>query len=109
MDSSGFNRLRASRSIIRLVILGLLLTPALPSFAQHGRPEVSFGDHAVSPPVRDLPTNTELPGRRIKPLHIIPPAGPASTQVDGALQADLRWAFHASARRRQVGSARSPG
>src|SRR3989441_12628122 len=86
MDSSGFNRLRASRSIIRLVILGLLLTPALPSFAQHGRPEVSLGDHAVSPPVRDLPTNTELPGRRIKPLHIIPPAGPASTQVDGALQ-----------------------
>ena len=86
MDSSGLNRLRASRFLIRLIICALLLTHALPSFAQQGRPEVSFGDHAVSPPVRDLPVNTELRGHRIKPLRIIPPSGPASAQNDGALQ-----------------------
>jgi len=65
-----------------------LFASALPAFAQNGRPEVSVGDHAVSPPVRDLPTNTELPGRRIKPLRVIPPeAHPA--QPDGALQTSV--------------------
>src|SRR5713101_6301391 len=87
MDSSRFNsRLRASRFITGLMTCSLLLLPAPPAFAQQGRVEVSVGDHALSPPVRDLPTNTELAGRRVKPLHIFPPSGRAGAPSDGALQ-----------------------
>ena len=87
MDSSRFQSwLLASRVATVILTCGLLLAAALPGFAQHGRPEVSVGEHAVSPPVRDLPTNTELPGRRIKPLHIIPPSPARNGQTDGALQ-----------------------
>src|SRR6266568_4399939 len=87
MDSSRFNsRLRASRFATGLMICGLWLLSVLPAFAQHGPAEVSMGDHAISPAVRDLPTNTELRGHRIKPLHIIPPSRPAGAQPDGALQ-----------------------
>jgi len=91
------SRLIASRFTTGLMILGLLLIPALPSFAQHGRPEVSVGEHAVSPPVRDLPTHTELPGHRIKPLHIIPPSHAASGQADGALQTSFTSAVATTA------------
>ncbi len=89
MGSSRFKSwLLASRLATCILTCGLLFASALPAFAQNGRPEVSVGDHAVSPPVRDLPTNTELPGRRIKPLRVIPPeAHPA--QPDGALQTSV--------------------
>ncbi len=86
MDSSRFNAcLHAARFTTGLMICGLLL-PAVPAVAQHGATEVSIGDHAVSLPVRDLPTNTESHGHRLKPLHIIPPSSPASARNDGALQ-----------------------
>jgi hypothetical protein len=76
----------ASRLATCILTCGLLFASALPAFAQNGRPEVSVGDHAVSSPVRDLPTNTELPGQRIRPLHIIPPSPASIGQADGALQ-----------------------
>ncbi|HET7205799.1 MAG TPA: hypothetical protein VFI95_04385 [Terriglobales bacterium] len=59
---------------------------SLPAFGQSMRPEISNGEHAVSPPVRDLPTNTEVRGHRIKPLHIILPSRQPTFQGDGALQ-----------------------
>jgi hypothetical protein len=80
--------LLASRLATCILTCGLLFASALPAFAQNGRPEISVGDHAVSPPVRDLPTGTERHEPRIKPLHVIPPeAHPA--QPDGALQSSV--------------------
>jgi hypothetical protein len=86
MDSSrcGY-RMLASRFAATFIGCFLLLLPALPASAQHARPEVSVAEHALSAPVRDMPTNTELPGHRVKPLRMIPPAGPHA-QSDGALQ-----------------------
>lgn len=86
MDTSRFNsRLRAAGFITGLMTCGLLL-PAPPAFAQHGRAEISVAEHALSPPVRDLPTHTELRGHRLKPLHILPPSSRAVAAGDGALQ-----------------------
>lgn len=75
----------ASWLIESLILFGLLLFSGLPSLAQRGGPDVSVGVHAISPAVRDLPTNTEVPGHRIKPLHIFPSMS-VSGQADGALQ-----------------------
>lgn len=75
----------ASWLIKSLILFGLLLFSGLPSLAQRGGPDVSVGVHAISPAVRDLPTNTEVPGHRIKPLHIFPSMS-VSGQADGALQ-----------------------
>jgi hypothetical protein len=81
--------LRALRLSAGLIVCGLIGLGISNSAAQEiGRPEVSVGDHAVSPPVRDLPTGTERHEPRIKPLHLIPPeAHPA--QPDGALQTSV--------------------
>jgi len=80
------SRLLASRRAVTFLASTLLFAIAVPGFAQHGPVEVSVGTHAASPAVRDLPTNTELTGHRIKPLHIIPPSPGMSGQTDGALQ-----------------------
>lgn len=98
MDRAHFRcRLLASGSAADILASILLFAIALPGFAQHGPPEVSLGNHAVSPAVRDLPTNTELTGRRIKPLHIIPPSRATGGQTDGALQTSFTAAVATTA------------
>ncbi len=88
-NRSAILRLPALRLTVGLVLCGLPLLWALPAFGQRvGQVEVSVGEHAVSPPVRDLPNGTEIPGRRIKPLRLIPPAA-AFMHPDGALQTSV--------------------
>jgi hypothetical protein len=78
-----------------LVFAMILSLAALPLAAQDNSatagPEVSQGEHGVSVPVREMPTGTEFPGHRIKPLHVIPPNAPAGTQ-DGATQTSVTLA-----------------
>jgi hypothetical protein len=96
MERSQFrSRLLASRCATG--ILAVLLAFALPGFAQHGPLEVSVGEHGISPAVRDLPTNTELTGHRIKPLRTIPPSRAKSGQIDGALQTSFTAAVATTA------------
>ena len=85
-----------------LVFAMLLSAAALPLAAQGksataGSPEVTLAEHAVSPPVRDLPTMTEVPGFRIKPLRRTQPVPLTAPQPAGALQTSVTLAVATTA------------
>src|SRR5947208_2649921 len=75
---------RLSRGLF-FCALSLCLVPTI-SAQEMGRPEILAAEHAVSLPLRELPTLTEVPGFRAKLVHLIPQA--ATTQPDGALQTE---------------------
>src|SRR6266568_825374 len=89
MDNITFSfRLWLRRLSMGLIFCGLslFLVRTIPA-QQLNRPEIMTGEHGVSPAVRDLPTLTEVPGFRVKPVRLIPQA--ATTQTDGALQTEI--------------------
>src|SRR5437773_11444304 len=88
MDNATFSfRLWLRRLSLGLFFcaLSLCLVPTI-SAQEMGRPEILAAEHAVSLPLRELPTLTEVPGFRAKLVHLIPQA--ATTQPDGALQTE---------------------
>src|SRR6266849_7106690 len=89
MDNITFSfRLWLRRLSMGLFFCGLSLSLVRTIPAQQlNRPEIMTGEHGVSPAVRDLPTLTEVPGFRVKPVRMIPQA--ATTQPDGALQTEM--------------------
>ncbi len=89
MDNTTFSfRLWLRRLSMGLFFCGLSLSLVRTIPAQQlNRPEIMTGEHGVSPAVRDLPTLTEVPGFRVKPVRLIPQA--ATTQPDGALQTEM--------------------
>jgi hypothetical protein len=68
---------------VLLVSLAFLLT--LPAFAEH-HAEVSHGDHAKTPPLRDMPPAHETEGHRDKPLRLVLQPGASTPRPDAALQ-----------------------
>src|SRR5260370_42320614 len=87
MDNATFSfRLWLRRLSTGLFLCGLSLSLVRTISAQEmGGPEIMRAEHGVSPAVRDLPTLTEVPGFRVKPVRLIPQA--TTTQSDGPLQA----------------------
>lgn len=90
---------RLGKVLVFAMLLGLAALPlaAQGDSATAGPPEVTLGEHAVSPPVRDLPTFTEAPGLRVKPLRRPQEAPATSPQAPGALQTSVTLAVATTA------------
>jgi hypothetical protein len=78
------SRSRMGAASIALVLSAALLV-TLPAYAEH-HAEVSHGDHAKTPPLRDMPPAHETEGHRDKPLRLLLQSGASATRNDGALQ-----------------------
>lgn len=83
-----------SNCVGKIFVLAMLLGAVALPLAAQGKPatagpEISQGEHAVSVPVRDLPTFTETPGFRIKPLRRTQPVPVTAPQPAGALQTSV--------------------
>src|SRR5690242_12683224 len=77
------SRRRVTLLMVTLLCLSLLVT--LPAFGEH-RAESSRGDHAKTPPLRDMPPAHETEGHRDKPLRLILPRGASTPRADAAVQ-----------------------